>query len=93
MKNEMNTTINQEEKTAFATFMDAENAIQPLDEVLTLLHLVFYDFNLGNTLLSDEEKFDLLLNYQKLGDMIMLASRTIENVIRDFYAINPIKKG
>jgi hypothetical protein len=81
----------KEEKTAMGLFIEIESAIQPLDEVVTLLRLVHSDFHLGDTKLSEADKFDLLMNYQKLGDMIMLATRTIERAQGDFYALQPGK--
>ena len=83
--------MKQESKTAKEMFFETETAIQPLDEVIDLLNLVHDSFNLGNTSLDELERFDLLMNYQKIGSMLMLARRTIEHVRSDFYALNPAK--
>lgn len=83
--------MTKEQKTAMGLFIEIESAIQPLDEVVTLLRLIHSDFHLCDTKLSEEDKFDLLMNYQKLGDMIMLATRTIERAQEDFYALQPGK--
>ena len=81
-----------EQKDAMRMFIDTEATLQPLDEVITLLNLVHDSFNLGNTELDEYERFDLLMNYQKIGSMLMLARRTIENIQEDFYKLNPAKQ-
>lgn len=83
--------MKQEQKAAFELFDNMESALTPLDEVITLLSLLYDDFNLGHNTLTDNEQFDLLMNYQRLGDMLNLARRTIENVQEDFYRLNPAK--
>ena len=78
--------------TPFSVYMDSENAIAPLDDVIRVLLHAFADFNLGNRSLDEFERFELLNNYQTLGSTIMLVTDTLEKVVEDFEKIRPQKE-
>ena len=78
--------------TPFSVYMDAENAIAPLDDVIAVLRNAHDDFNLGNRSLDEYERFDLLNRYQTLGSTLMLVIGTLERVVEDFEKVNPKKR-
>ena len=75
--------------TPFSVYMDAENAIAPLDDVIAVLRNAHDDFNLGNRSLDQYERFDLLNRYQTLGSIIMLVCGTLDRIVEDFEKVNP----
>ena len=78
--------------TPFSVYLDAENAIQPIDEVIKVLCHAYGDFGLGNKELDADERRYLLTDYDALGSMIMLAIDSLEKVRADFYAVRPKKE-
>lgn len=78
--------------TPFSVYLDAENAIAPIDDAIQTLEWAYVDFNLGYDKLDDAEKISLLTNYQSLGSLILCAAHTLEKVREDFYKVNPKKK-
>lgn len=78
--------------TPMSVYLDAENAIAPLDDVIEVLRHAFHDFNLGNTKLDEYERSYLLNNYNALGSIIMLSVSTLEKINEDFYKVNPKKE-
>ena len=78
--------------TPMSVFLDAENAIAPLDDVIGVLRHAYHDFSLGNVKLDDYEAYYLRNNYGSLGSLIALSINTLEKINEDFYKINPKKK-
>ena len=79
----------KETETAIKMYLEIESALVPLDEVKTLLNHVHDSFSLGNTDLDEIERMNLLMNYNVIGQMLMLAARTIDNVQRDYRELRP----
>ena len=78
--------------TPMSVFLDAENAIQPIDDVISVLCHAYSDFNLGDRELGNDERVYLLTAYDKLGSMIMLCIDSLEKAREDFYKVNPKKR-
>ena len=75
------------EKTAFEIYSEAETALIPLDEVIALLRMVCSEYDLDDRSLDKQQQRRLINNYHTIGQMLSLATRTLEGVINDFYSI------
>ena len=71
----------------FSTYLEAESAIAPIDDVIDLLNNAHEDFNLGDLTLDQYQKFDLLNRYQTLGSILRIATRELSRVVEDFEKI------
>ena len=78
--------------TPMSVYLDAENALSPLDDIIAVLLHAYADFNLGDVELDVYGKSHLLDDRHALGSMIMLAADALEKVQEDFRAVNPKKK-
>lgn len=78
--------------TPMAVYLDAENAIAPIEEAIHSLEWAYVDFDLGHNELDDAQKLNLLTNYQSLGAIILCAAHTLEKVVEDFAKVNPKDK-
>ena len=74
-------------KTPTAVYLKAEEAIAPIDQVVSLLGLVHGAYSLGNEKLDELERMQLLMNYDTIGEMLILAMSTLKQVLKDFKAI------
>lgn len=77
--------------TPFSVYLDAENAIAPLEEAIQTLEWLYVDFDLGHNELDGAQKLNLLTNYQSLGAIILCVAHTLEKVVEDFNAVKPKK--
>ena len=84
--------MENEKKSPFMVWLDAETAIAPIDDVLAVLQHAYVDFNLGNLSLNEAERFDLLNQYQTLGSLIMVAIDVLYKVRDDFAKCRPPKE-
>lgn len=81
--------MNNEKKSPFSVYLEAESAVAPIDDVIAVLQHAYTDFNLGNRSLDQYERFDLLNRYQTLGSIIMLVCGTLDRIVEDFEKVNP----
>lgn len=84
--------MDNKEKSPFMVYLEAESAVAPIDDVIAVLQHAYTDFNLGNTALSKEEQYDLLMRYQTLGSLLMLSIDTLYKVVEDFAKCRPQKE-
>lgn len=84
--------MENEKKSPFMAWLDAETAIAPIDDVLAVLQHAYVDFNLGNLSLNEAERFDLLNHYQTLGSLIMVSIDVLYKVLDDFAKCRPPKE-
>ncbi len=78
--------------TPMSVYLDAEDAIHPLDDIIAVLLHAYSDFNLGDVELDAYGESHLLNDRNVLGSMIMLAADALEKIQEDFRAVNPKKK-
>lgn len=78
--------------TPMSVYLDAENAIAPIEDALHTLEWAYVDFHLGYNRLDKEDELNLLTNYQSLGALILCAAHTLEKVVEDFEKVNPKHK-
>ena len=75
-----------------SVYLDAENAMAPIEEAVHALEWAYVDFDLGYNELDEAQKLNLLTNYKSLGALILCAAHTLEKVVEDFEKVRPPKE-
>lgn len=76
-----------EKITASSVYFEAEQATAPIEQVVRLLSLVYDTYSLGNNELDEIKRANLLMNYDTIGEMLILAMNTLRQVQTEFKEI------